>query len=93
MAASPPAAPLPTGSCGRAGPDRRSDRLRAMKITDVTLTLFAWKDIPATSYGRHTGRFSGASDLGLVTLRTDDGLEGHAFLGSACARRRWTASR
>jgi L-alanine-DL-glutamate epimerase-like enolase superfamily enzyme len=54
-----------------------------MKITDVTLTLFAWKDIPATSYGRHTGRFSGSSDLGLLTLRTDDGLEGHAFLGSA----------
>jgi L-alanine-DL-glutamate epimerase-like enolase superfamily enzyme len=83
MAASPPAPPLPTGSCGRAGPDRRSDRLREMKITDVTLTLFAWKDIPATSYGRHTGRFSGSSDLGLLTLRTDDGLEGHAFLGSA----------
>ena len=54
-----------------------------MKITDVTLTLFAWKDIPATSYGRHTGRFSGSSDLGLLTLRTDGGLEGHAFLGSA----------
>jgi L-alanine-DL-glutamate epimerase-like enolase superfamily enzyme len=54
-----------------------------MKITDVSLTLFAWKDIPATSYGRHTGRFSGASDLGLLTLRTDEGLEGHAFLGSA----------
>jgi L-alanine-DL-glutamate epimerase-like enolase superfamily enzyme len=83
MAASPPALPLPTGSCGRAGPDRRSDRLREMKITDVTLTLFAWNDIPATSYGRHTGRFSGSSDLGLLTLRTDDGLEGHAFLGSA----------
>ncbi|HEX9822106.1 MAG TPA: enolase C-terminal domain-like protein [Methylomirabilota bacterium] len=54
-----------------------------MKITDVTLTLFAWPDIPATSYGRHTGRFSGSSDLGLLTLRTDAGLEGHAFLGSA----------
>jgi L-alanine-DL-glutamate epimerase-like enolase superfamily enzyme len=54
-----------------------------MKITDVTLTLFAWSDIPVTSYGRHTGRFSGSSDLGLLTLRTDAGLEGHAFLGSA----------
>jgi L-alanine-DL-glutamate epimerase-like enolase superfamily enzyme len=54
-----------------------------VKITDVTLTLFAWKDIPVTSYGRHTGRFSGSSDLGLLTLRTDEGLEGHAFLGSA----------
>jgi L-alanine-DL-glutamate epimerase-like enolase superfamily enzyme len=54
-----------------------------MKITDVTLTLFAWSGIPATTYGRHTGRFSGSSDLGLLTLRTDEGLEGHAFLGSA----------
>ena len=54
-----------------------------MKITDVTLTLFAWTDIPATTYGRHTGRFSGKSQLGLLTVRTDEGVEGHAFLGSA----------
>jgi L-alanine-DL-glutamate epimerase-like enolase superfamily enzyme len=54
-----------------------------VKITDVTLTLFAWNDIPATTYGRHTGTFSGSSQLGLVTIRTDQGLEGHAFLGSA----------
>ena len=41
--------------------------------------------------GRHSGhplraRFGqslGHSALGLLTLRTDDGLEGHAFLGSA----------
>ena len=54
-----------------------------MKITDVTLTLFAWDDIPATQYGRHTGRFAGKSDLGLLTIKTDEGVEGHAFLGSA----------
>lgn len=54
-----------------------------MKITDVTLTLFAWDNIPATSYGAHTGRFSGDSKLGLLTLVTDDGITGHAFLGSA----------
>jgi len=54
-----------------------------VKITDVTLTLFAWTDIPATTYGRHTGRFSGKSQLGLLTIKTDDGVEGHAFLGSA----------
>ena len=54
-----------------------------MKITDVTLTLFAWDDIPATTYGRHTGRFSGKSELGLLTLQTDEGPAGHAFLGSA----------
>ena len=54
-----------------------------MKITDVTLTLFAWDDIPPTSYGAHTGRFSGASKLGLLTITTSDGIMGHAFLGSA----------
>jgi L-alanine-DL-glutamate epimerase-like enolase superfamily enzyme len=54
-----------------------------MKITDVTLTLFAWDDIPPTTYGAHTGRFSGQSALGLLRLITDEGLEGHAFLGSA----------
>jgi L-alanine-DL-glutamate epimerase-like enolase superfamily enzyme len=54
-----------------------------MKITDVTLTLFAWDNIPATSYGAHTGKFSGESRLGLLAITTDQGVTGHAFLGSA----------
>jgi len=54
-----------------------------MKITDLTITLFAWDDIPATRYAAHTGRFAGSSQLGLLTLATDQGVEGHAFLGSA----------
>ncbi len=54
-----------------------------MKITDVTLKLFAWEDIPATSYTPHIGQFGGASQLGLLTIATDQGIEGHAFLGSA----------
>lgn len=54
-----------------------------MKITDVSLTLFAWDDIPATSYGQHTGKFAGKSELGLLTISTDEGVDGHAFLGSA----------
>lgn len=53
-----------------------------MKITDVSLTLFSWDDIPATQYGQMS-RFAGSSALGLLRLRTDDGVEGHAFLGSA----------
>src|SRR5207253_6473533 len=61
----------------------RRDRLPPMKITDVHLTLFAWDDIPATTYGRHTGKFSGSSQLGLLTIETDEGVRGHAFLGSA----------
>lgn len=54
-----------------------------MKIDDVTLTLFAWDGIPATQYGQHTGKFSGESQLGLLTVRADDGVEGHAFLGAS----------
>jgi L-alanine-DL-glutamate epimerase-like enolase superfamily enzyme len=53
-----------------------------MKITNVTLTLFGWDDIPATSYGAHTGVFSGSSKLGLLAITTDQGIVGHGFLGS-----------
>ena len=52
-----------------------------MKIDDVTLTLFAWDDIPSTKYGGHTLEFEGQSHLGLVTIKTDEGIEGNAFLG------------
>ena len=39
-----------------------------MKITDVTLTLFAWDNIPPTTYGTHTGQFAGSSALGLLRI-------------------------
>jgi L-alanine-DL-glutamate epimerase-like enolase superfamily enzyme len=54
-----------------------------MKITDLTLTLFAWDAIPGTTYGNHSGVFRGQSELGLLALETDQGITGHAFLGSA----------
>ena len=40
----------------------------AMKITDVTLTLFAWDDIPPTQYGEYS-RFAGSSALGCCASR------------------------
>lgn len=53
-----------------------------MKIDDVSLTIFAWDNIPATIY--HQGALaSSSSNLGLLRIHTDAGLEGHAFLGSA----------
>lgn len=54
-----------------------------MKIDAVDLTLFEWKDIPPTRY--HPGSHSrgGESVLGLLSIRTDQGIDGHAFLGSA----------
>src|ERR1700751_4281219 len=54
-----------------------------MKITDVSLTLFAWESIPSTIYGHHTARPTGKSDLVLLRILTDEGLEGHAFLGTS----------
>src|ERR1700752_933846 len=54
-----------------------------MKITDVTLTLFSWESIPSTIYGHHTARPTGKSDLGLLAVTTDQGITGHAFLGTS----------
>src|SRR5438270_5241696 len=54
-----------------------------MKIRDVTVTLFGWDDIPPTRYSGQTERAIGSSQLGLVTIATDEGVDGHAFLGSA----------
>lgn len=53
-----------------------------MKITDVSITLFSWDDIPETNYAPHK-RFGGSSKLGLLSVVTDDGVTGHAFLGSS----------
>ncbi len=53
-----------------------------MKIDDVSLTIFTWDGIPATRY--HLGALaSSTSNLGLLRIHTDAGLEGHAFLGAA----------
>ena len=54
-----------------------------MKITDVSLTLFSWDDIPPTVYGRHSVEPQGSSELGLLALETDEGIVGHSFLGSS----------
>ncbi len=52
-----------------------------MKITDLTVTMFE-RTIPKASYGRHTLPGSGKLSMGLVTVSTDAGVQGHAFLGS-----------
>ncbi|QIR14996.1 enolase C-terminal domain-like protein [Shewanella aestuarii] len=52
-----------------------------MKITDVTVTLFKWDNIPMKSYDHSVKAVSSSSDLGLVRIHTDEGVEGHALLG------------
>lgn len=54
-----------------------------MKIDDVSLTIFTWDGIPATAYYQGGLPSYTKSNLGLLRIHTDAGLEGHAFLGSA----------
>ncbi|WP_040815927.1 hypothetical protein, partial [Aequoribacter fuscus] len=52
-----------------------------MKITDVTVTLFKWENIPVKSYDHEVKMVTNSTDLGLVKIKTDEGTEGHALLG------------
>ena len=52
-----------------------------MKITDVTLTLFAWET--SRRHVRPPQPARRLSALGLLRLVTDEGIEGHAFLGTS----------
>jgi L-alanine-DL-glutamate epimerase-like enolase superfamily enzyme len=54
-----------------------------MKIDAVDVALFAWDNIPPTRYSQAAQNRSGTSNLGLLRIRTDAGIEGHAFLGAA----------
>ena len=53
-----------------------------MKITDVSLTMIAWK-IPEGTYPGQAISFGGDKELAVVTVSTDEGVEGHSFLGTA----------
>ncbi len=50
-----------------------------MKITNLTVTLFKWAIEP---WKTGKNRFGGDIQLGVVTVQTDEGVEGHSFLGS-----------
>ena len=55
-----------------------------MRITDISVTLWEWKDIPPTRYTRTiSSSASRSTRMGLVRIGTDAGVEGHAFVGSA----------
>jgi L-alanine-DL-glutamate epimerase-like enolase superfamily enzyme len=51
-----------------------------MKITDLSVTLFNWNSAPWRA-GNVT--FGDHKLLGVVTVQTDEDIEGHAFLGSS----------
>ena len=52
-----------------------------MKITNIKVTMFNWKQ-SAWKTGVGT-TFGGATLLGILTVETDEGIEGNAFLGSS----------
>lgn len=53
-----------------------------MKITDLTVTLFERTGLGEYQYSPHNPPVKGRVVLGLVTVSTDEGVEGHAFLGN-----------
>jgi L-alanine-DL-glutamate epimerase-like enolase superfamily enzyme len=54
-----------------------------MKIDDVSLIIFTWDGLPEVIYGPNVRQAAGASLLGLLEIKTDAGLVGHAFLGAS----------
>jgi len=53
-----------------------------MRITDLSIIVHRW-DVPRTTYRETFG--GGHTDVGVVTIQTDEGVVGHSFLGSASA--------
>ena len=51
-----------------------------MKITDLSVIMVNWNSGP---WATATASFGGTRQLGVVTVFTDEGVEGHAFLGSS----------
>jgi L-alanine-DL-glutamate epimerase-like enolase superfamily enzyme len=54
-----------------------------VKIKDVTVTLFSWDNIPTVFYGRYAMEGPRSSQLGLVSITTDQDIVGHSFLGNS----------
>ena len=51
-----------------------------MKVTDLSVTMIRWKTPP---WKTGSGPFGGEKLLGVLTVYTDEGVQGHAFLGSS----------
>jgi L-alanine-DL-glutamate epimerase-like enolase superfamily enzyme len=51
-----------------------------MKVTDLTVKMINWR---SAAWQTGSGAFGGNRLLGVVTVSTDEGVDGHAFLGSS----------
>lgn len=54
-----------------------------LTVTDVSLTVFRWTGLPPVTYTRNSTGPDGEGRLGLVSIETDAGITGHAFLGAS----------
>ena len=55
-----------------------------MRIEDVTVTVWEWKDIPPTRYTTNVASSDTlTTQMGLVRILADDGTDGYSFIGSA----------
>jgi L-alanine-DL-glutamate epimerase-like enolase superfamily enzyme len=52
-----------------------------MKITDVSVTLFRWDGLPAIGYHAMNRKAGEPGELGLLSLKTDEGVEGLSLIG------------
>ena len=59
--------------------------LAKMRITDVTVTLWTWDNIPPAGYVARAiaSSWNRCTQMGLVRIVTDEEVDGYAFLGSA----------
>jgi L-alanine-DL-glutamate epimerase-like enolase superfamily enzyme len=53
-----------------------------VKITDVSLTMFTWK-IPTQAAVHRFSAAAGSKEIAVVTISTDEGIEGRTFLGAS----------
>jgi len=69
-----------------------------MKITDLTLTMTERKSVPWKGTGMGNVDTTGKAELGILTISTDEGVQGHSMVGgyqvgASQAARPLTASR
>ena len=54
-----------------------------MKISDVKVVIWKWTGIPPVNYSLTIRGVANSVDMALLTIYTDEGYQGHAFIGSA----------
>jgi hypothetical protein len=70
------------GTFSNTYPHHGKRRVATMKITNVTATLWEWKDIPPTRYNKEIATDSGSTEMALVTTRPGAIVAGDGATGA-----------